>query len=140
MVRSQDHCAFALTVSRTAYKFTRNVYDKFLPEHVKRVKSAVIQLPNPKDFLVKSFTSMAGAEGEPELPNSREIALSSQETGSNKKQKLPPKVMLQQENGQQKEQIDKLKEQIDQERNENKDRIDQFMRQLAQRDEQIMGL
>jgi hypothetical protein len=61
---------------------------------VKRVKSAVIQLPHPKDFLVKSFTSVASVENDPELPDSQEMAPSLQVMGSQKRQKLLPKVML----------------------------------------------
>ena len=39
----------------TAYKFVRNVYDKFYPVHHERICSAVNQLPNPEDFAVESF-------------------------------------------------------------------------------------
>jgi hypothetical protein len=52
------------------------------------------------------FTSIAGAENDPELPDSQEMA-PSQDVGSQKRQKLLPKVMLQQEN-------DRLKEQVKQ--------------------------
>ena len=37
------------------YTFTRNVYDKFLPIHYKRLCSAIDQLPDPEDFAVESF-------------------------------------------------------------------------------------
>ena len=41
----------------TAYKFTRNLYDKFYPIHHERFCSAVDQLPNPEDFIVESFSN-----------------------------------------------------------------------------------
>ncbi len=71
----------------TAYKFTRNVYDKFYPIHHERICSAVDQLPNPEDFDVESFsqqstldsfdqndsqlTTSYSQQTEPELPSSQ---------------------------------------------------------------------
>lgn len=124
---------YVVTISRTGYKFTRNVYDKFLPIHVKRVKSAVIQLPDPKDFFVKSLTSIASAENDPELPDSQETAPSSQVTGSQKRQKLPPKVILQQENNRQRHEIDQLRREKGEQKQEvdkQKDLVDQLMGQI----------
>ena len=46
----------------TAYRFTKNLYDKFLPLHLDRVKSAINQLPDPKTFLVSSLTSVASGD------------------------------------------------------------------------------
>jgi hypothetical protein len=97
---------------------------------VKQVKSAVIQLPDPKDFLVKSFTSIASAENNPELPDSQEMAPPSQDTGSQKRQKLPPKAMLQQENDRLKEQLKQQDDQLQKENNEQKDRVDQLIGQI----------
>lgn len=41
----------------TAYKFTRNVYDIFVPIHLKRICSVVDQLPDPGVFKVQSSTT-----------------------------------------------------------------------------------
>ena len=46
----------------TAYKFTRNVYDTFVPIHHKRICSAVDQLPNPEDFAVEFFSQQSNLE------------------------------------------------------------------------------
>ncbi|KAI9682367.1 MAG: hypothetical protein M1817_000421 [Caeruleum heppii] len=46
----------------TAYKFTRNVYDTFVPIHLKRICSAVDQLPDPDVFLVKPLPSVSIVE------------------------------------------------------------------------------
>lgn len=46
----------------TAYKFVRNVYDKFYPVHHERICSAVDQLPNPEDFAVESFSQQSNLE------------------------------------------------------------------------------
>ncbi|KAI9809802.1 MAG: hypothetical protein M1825_000235 [Sarcosagium campestre] len=37
----------------TAYKFTRNVYDKFVPTHLERICAAIDKLPDPEVFLVE---------------------------------------------------------------------------------------
>ncbi len=46
----------------TAYKFVRNVYDKFYPVHHERICSAVDQLPNPEDFAVESYSQQSNLE------------------------------------------------------------------------------
>lgn len=64
----------------TAYKFVRNIYDKFYPIHFIRVCSAIDQLPNPEDFAVDSFSQQSNLEPastsysqqtEPELQSSQ---------------------------------------------------------------------
>jgi hypothetical protein len=98
---------------------------------VERVKSAVIQLPDPKVFDVNSLTAKAVTENDPEL-------LDSQDMGSQKRQKLPPKVMLQQENDRLKEQVKQRDELLEQQRREmkqetdkQKDQVSQLMGQIA---------
>ena len=44
------------------YTFTRNIYDKFLPIHYKRLCSAIDQLPNPENFAVESFSQQSNLE------------------------------------------------------------------------------
>lgn len=46
----------------TAYKFTRNVYDTFVPIHLKRIYAAVDQLPDPEVFLVEPLSQQSNAE------------------------------------------------------------------------------
>ncbi|KAI9812074.1 MAG: hypothetical protein M1832_000627 [Thelocarpon impressellum] len=45
----------------TAYQFTRNVYETFLPTHLERVGSAIDQLPDPAVFLVPSLSHLSDA-------------------------------------------------------------------------------
>lgn len=45
----------------TTYKFTRNVYDTFVPIHLQRICAAVDQLPQPEDFLVKPLSQQTNA-------------------------------------------------------------------------------
>lgn len=93
----------------TAYNFVRKTYDHFAPIHLKRIRSAVAQLPVPKS---NSFMSIASTENDSELADSQETATnapSSYDTAGFKKPRLPPKVMLQQE-------LDRLKEQNSQQR------------------------
>lgn len=50
----------------TAYKFTRNVYDIFVPLHVKRICSLVAQLPEPAVFNVQLNTCLVSNPDEDE--------------------------------------------------------------------------
>ena len=94
----------------TAYKFTKNVYDVWMPDHYNLICSAIDDIPPDLDFgvaLGNSFTSVASAN-ESELPDSQDMTTSAsapQDTAGFKKPRLPPKVMLQQE-------IDRLREQM----------------------------
>ena len=46
----------------TAYTFTKNIYDTFVPIHLERIYAAVDQLPDPEVFLVKPFSQQLNAE------------------------------------------------------------------------------
>ena len=63
----------------TAYKFTRNVYDIFLPIHLERICAAVDRLPDPEVFLVEPLSQRSNAESF-ERDDSQSTASSSQET------------------------------------------------------------
>ena len=39
-----------------SYKFTRNVYDIFVPIHLERIRAAIDQLPDPEVFLVEPLS------------------------------------------------------------------------------------
>ena len=145
----------------TAYQFTKNLYDKFAPILLERLKSAIIQLPDPKTFLVSSLSSLPSLD-ESELPTSPVMPSSApppQEAASFKRPRLPPKVMLQQENDQlkerlkqrddhfmlqinqlmdrQKEQNDQQKEQMDQQMDRQKEQMDRQVDELKkEKDEQ----
>jgi hypothetical protein len=45
-----------------AYKFTRNVYDIYLPIHLERICAVVDQLPDPEVFLVQPLSQQSNAE------------------------------------------------------------------------------
>lgn len=66
----------------TAYKFTRNVYDIFLPIHLERICTAVDQLPDPEVFLVEPLSQQSNAESF-EQDDSQLTASYSQETEPN---------------------------------------------------------
>ena len=78
----------------TTYNFTRKVYDKFGPLHLKRIQSAIAQLPDPSsESLASDISINADPEGD-----SQGIAISapsSQETPSFKRPALPPTLKLQ---------------------------------------------
>ena len=64
----------------TAYKFTRNVYDIFVPIHLKRICSVVDQLPDPGVFNVQSSTSFVSNPERDEEDGDETAPSSSQDT------------------------------------------------------------
>jgi hypothetical protein len=44
----------------TAYRFTKNIYDTWMPDHFKRICSAIDQLPSELDFSVPPFSEATG--------------------------------------------------------------------------------
>ncbi len=96
-------------MQRTAYNFTRNVYDKFLPIHLARVKKAVSQLQDPPppanpDPPFRSWASPAN-----ELSGSLQMETS---TGGFQNPRLPLTVVLQEEIDWQKQENFRLRQQI----------------------------
>lgn len=142
----------------TAYRFTRNIYDQWMPNHLKRLCSAIDQIPSNIDFGVSagdSSTPVANAADGP--ATSQEItasAPSSQNPVPFKKPKLPTKVTLEKENerlrqekdqGNQrtmeliellKQQTDQSKLEVDQEREQSKGAMDELKDQIKE----LMGM
>ena len=138
-----DFTALAGKEKWTAYTFTKNLYDKFLPLHLERVKSAIIQLPDPKTFLVSSLTSIASVDDETEPTDSQEMATSapaSQDTVKFKKPRLTANLILQQENDRLKQQIDELKEQSNQRHGELMGLLQKQQQELEQQRQQNKDL
>ena len=124
----------------TAYKFTKNVYDVWMPTHIKRILSAIDDIPSGVNFEVSlgdSFTSVASAD-EPELPDSQDMATSAPasqerefktpELPRAKKPKLQSKAMLEQEN-------ERLREENKQEREQSNQRHRELMDLLKRQEE-----
>ncbi|KAL9121808.1 MAG: hypothetical protein Q9187_001632 [Circinaria calcarea] len=143
----------------TAYKFTKNVYDVWMPTHLKRICSAIDDIPPDLDFGVSlgdSFTSVASAENESELPDSQEMATSapaSQDTERMKKPRLTATAMLREQLAQRDQQLAQRDQQLMESLkqltplnassgNESmlQQEIDRLREQMAQRDEQFMHL
>ncbi|KAL2048964.1 hypothetical protein ABVK25_010817 [Lepraria finkii] len=61
----------------TAYKFTRNIYDIFLPIHLERICASVDQLPDPEVFFVEPLSQKSNTTFDSQL-----TASSSQKTES----------------------------------------------------------
>ena len=51
----------------SAYQFVRNVYDTFVPVHLRRIKSAIDQLPDPALELFQSTLSTEDAESSQDM-------------------------------------------------------------------------
>ena len=108
----------------TAYKFTKSIYDVWMPDHYKLICSAIDDIPVDLNFGVSlddSFASVASVD-ESDLPYSQEIATSaptSQDTAGFKKPRLTAYAILKeqlalqkQENMENKQEMKELKEQI----------------------------
>lgn len=96
----------------TAYKFTKNIYDVWMPDHHKLICSAIEEIPENINFGVSLGDSLTS---ESELPDSQAItasAPSSQDNMGYKKPRLPPKLMLQKENERQRKESDEQKQEI----------------------------
>ena len=115
----------------TAYNFTLQVYSKFLPAHLKRIRHALPKLNDPRQ---QSFASDISIE-EPDPQRSEPIASSSQERAGFKKPSLPPTARMQQENDRLKDQIDTLLQQQQEQQRQEQQRQEQ-QRQEQQRQEQ----
>lgn len=118
----------------TAYKFVKNVYELWMPDHLKRITKAIDALPVGLDVSAAAFTSHPSMDNESELPSSQEMvetAPSSQDTERSKKQRLKPTAMLQQE-------IDWLKQQLTQEREESKQQLAREKEESKQRHTELM--
>lgn len=103
----------------TAYRFTKNIYDIWMPKLLVLICDAIAQVPEDINFGVSisdSLTSTAGADDVSELPDAQETTTSvpsSRGTKSLKRRKPPPVTTLQKEKDGQKETINKLIEQVD---------------------------
>lgn len=123
----------------TSYKFTKNVYEKWMPKHLKRISRAIDALPINFGALssrIDSNPTLTTVSPEETV----QTPLSSQGTENSKRARLKPTVMLQQEN-------DWLKQQLAQEREESKKRHEEvkeenqkLQQQLAQGHAELMDL
>lgn len=120
----------------TAYKFTKNVYERWMPDHLKNIIKAIDALPVGLNFAVSSasFRSNPGTDTETE-PSSQEMiesTPSSQDTEWSKKPRLKPTVMLQQE-------INWLRERLAQEREESSQQLAREKEESNQRHKELMN-
>ena len=131
----------------TAYKFTKNVYENWMPKHLKRITKAIDAIPAGLNFGVSSasfdLTPAVNTEAETGSQEMSQSALSSQDMERPKKPRLKPTAMLQQEidwlreeRKERKEENQKLMQQLFQEREERKEENQKLMQQLAREREE----
>ena len=121
----------------TAYKFTKNVYEKWVPKHLKRITKAVDNIPVDLNFGVSStsFDSSPAVDTETESSSQEMVqnAPLSQGMERPKKPRLKPTAMLQQE-------IDWLKQQLTREREESKEQLAREREESKRRHAELMDL
>ena len=124
-------CFFEVASGRekaTAYKFTRETYNTFVPPHLERIRNLVALLPKPEPESFPSIPCNAGNESV--LSASQEIAVSAlRSQGSpSKKSGLSVSTLLKQENEWQKQQLVQEREEnqrrLDREKEESQKRLD----------------
>ena len=118
----------------TAYIFTKNVYEIWMPDHLKRITKAIDAIPTGLDFGVPSasFGSNTGVDTETE-PSSQEMAAStplSQGTERLKKARLKPAAMLQQESDWLKEQLAQGRQESERQRQEMNSQLNALIQQM----------
>lgn len=119
----------------TAYKFTKTLYDRWMPIHFRRICSAIDGIPPALDFGVPyADFSISNADS---LPGSEEMARSISSAQGNttfKKPKIPAKAALRQEIGELSEKLkerdEQIMHQIHQLMNLQKDQMDRWKEQM----------
>jgi len=129
----------------TAYKFTKNVYDIWMPTHLKRICSAIDQIPSDVNFDVSQsefqFSQQSNAESLLEEDDSYigsadvtpTTSFTEQTKQGYKKPRLTANAMLQQEVERLKQERNQEREQSKQEINGLKEQIKEFMNIMKQR-------
>lgn len=88
-----------------SYQFVRSLYADFAPAHLKRIKSAIGQLPTPSAPASEAADDNIQQEG---IPAS--VPSSSQDDGVFKRPSLPLSVQLQQDNDRLQDQMEQMKQ------------------------------
>ncbi|KAJ8064822.1 hypothetical protein OCU04_007130 [Sclerotinia nivalis] len=78
MIRTFDFTELDGKDKWTAYKFTKNVYDIWMPTHLERIRSAVDDLPSDLNFEISQQSEL----GEPGLSQGLEIHYVFEQTGN----------------------------------------------------------
>ncbi|KAK0836804.1 hypothetical protein LTS02_018073 [Friedmanniomyces endolithicus] len=108
-----------------SYNFIRNLYDKFGPEHLRRIQDAVGQMPSPAQRTGLSFA--ASDMGLDRAPRS-------------KTRERPPRRGVhtsghQKETRRMREQMDVLLQQLEQQRQDSRDQLEQQRREIRHKEE-----
>jgi hypothetical protein len=83
--------------SRTAYTFTKNVYDKWMPTHLKRICSVIEELPPDLDFEVSQQSDL-GESGRSQGLESYRLSDQSSQSSHVPSQDTTPDTSLSQNN------------------------------------------
>jgi len=128
----------------TAYKFTKNIYDKFMPEHHKLICSAIDAIPADLNFEVSSalFTSNASADNESEMPDSQEMGASAPVSQDpmgppTKKPRMTANHLLQEQLAHQSVRIDELMKREREEKEQQKEEKEQQKREAERQNARI---
>lgn len=129
---------YSLTVHRgaerlKAYNFVFNVYEKFAPDHLKRIKDAVAQLPSPAEWAGPLFEASDLSTAPTNSPDSR--GESSQGDGF-KRPGTPSSVLQRREMIKLQGQLDLLLRQMEQQRLDSKEQMEQQRKQMEQQQKQ----
>jgi len=113
LIHSFDFTALQGKERWTTYNFTRAVYDKFAPLHLKRIQDGLAHL---RDVPPAPIVPDSGVDANTEASDSQEVVIeapSSQEGSAFKLPALPERIQQQEEIKRQKEEIERQKAQLD---------------------------
>ena len=128
----------------TAYKFTRETYNTFVPPHLERIRSLIALLPEPEPEPFPSISS--NADNESDLSSSQDIAVSALESqvSPSKKSRLSVSTLLKQEVNRQRQQLVQEREEsqrrFDREKEESQKRLEREREESEKRHTELMNL
>ncbi|KAK0268521.1 hypothetical protein LTR35_010504 [Friedmanniomyces endolithicus] len=135
-----DIAMFSLTMydgreRYNAYKFIRSLYDKFGPEHLRRIRDAVGQMASPAQRTGLSYAaSDMGLDREDPRRDSGDTT--SEEDSQFRTPGKPASVSLRKETLRVREQMDVLLQQLEQQRQDGRDQLEQQMKESRDQLEQ----
>ena len=132
---------------RRTHDFVRAIYDKFFPDHVKRVRDALAKMEDPRNRSMYSDMSVEETESQEETPSAQSsqelIGFKKPDAPASKKQKGEVALLREQlaeQRKQSKEQMAILERQVEEQRKQSVDQRKQSDEQLELMKEQVKML
>nr|OQO22672.1 hypothetical protein B0A51_16500 [Rachicladosporium sp. CCFEE 5018] len=122
-----------------AYNFVRNLYDRFAPQHLERIREAVgsVQRPVPRTGLSFAASDIGLDEGSSQQGSE---AIASQENVVFRTPSEPASASQKRDMANMRGQLDKLLRQLQEQREESKEQLEQQRKESKEQLEQLTGM